>query len=598
MHLLITDRVRSQSCGVAATPWLSSLMVFGAVRQLAATIKSCPADVSPLGATSLVQWRKSNGMGSPDAFADVPMKLVREAVRNGVTYLPGPMQTPAPGAIILQREPTFELGEEQALREALTTVECRGLKRNRTCAFKNLYFNLDDNGFQVLSLEGTTFPDFKSVMLLHKFASPNKIRLKSFKSLFEFRDFVQTHSPKVHEGLSLVYDSIWHFNIGHALWDGLYPAFLALCEWGRSSEKFRSVVGIAGNCKQPGTEDGKCMSEGVFRRFGGGEFLPYSGLNGTGWHRFTDAVAGSGRKGQRSINRDYALPGASTEPLDGARLFRDRMYLSHGLEKLRVRTSEQALNGIIIDNKRFTPPEVDLLRTFANEVSSQGQIYLEYLSYGSHPYGGNFTKQLELVQGAVIHVSGPGTGQAYGPFLGDGSVHVNLGDRRSVFADFSSAADDKHVDKFVSFLEEVWSEGIPYIRALYYDPFLREPTNLQKPELFAIISNAKRLIDSSFAIPVPPGVNLSPVGQVFKEYCYANETGCEEVLSQMNGDRAVGFSSSIEDVGWCTTYAWAENIVFEKGGWSKEGQEVDGHVVSCALDRSLLQEIRSRHFGF
>merc|ERR1719424_2719413 len=109
---------------------------------------------------------------------------------------------------------------------------------------------------------------------------------KNFETLDDLRSFMVAQQPQMHEGLSLVYNTLWHHNIAHALWDGLYPAFLALCEWGKHDQKFRSVVKMISGLPCNHNKNGKCMSEGVFEKFGGGEFVQYTQLRG--WHNFAD----------------------------------------------------------------------------------------------------------------------------------------------------------------------------------------------------------------------------------------------------------------------------------------------------------------------
>jgi len=492
---------------------------------------------------------------------------------------------------------TTKVWDDDALKRALTSVQCKGSEHNRSCAFKNLYFNQDDGGFFVFSLADTKQPDFNSVMLFQKWFAKGAIRRRNFDSLGSLREFLQAHQPVVKEGLSLVYDTLFHFNIEHALWDGLYPAFLALCEFGRHDELFRSVVNLRGGGEDKAREKGEHFSEGVLRKFGGGEFMSYDQLKGSGWHVFADSIAGSGHKGQRSINRDYALPGGRT--LDGARRFRDRMYTSHGLQVPPARgLSASPLRGIIIDNKRFNSREVALLKTIAKTSSSAGEVQLEYIDYGSAPFAGNFTRQLQLIGSVGLHISGPGTSQGNGPFLPDGSVHVNLGDRHGGTVGARLQTDDH---RRVSFMEEVWSEGVPYIRALYYDPLRHHPRNYTEPVVRSLLQNAIVLARSNFTVPVEAGANLSPIGLVFKEYCASSATLCNNLLSWMNDYKRSGMSdfAGVPDAPWCSSDgAWAESMVFEMDGWSEAGVKVGNDTVHCLLDRKLLRQVRARHLGW
>jgi len=547
---------------------------------------------------------------SSDAFGDIPFEWMQNATREAEAFvkrlMPKPTGQHLPASGNDKSADVVQEGEENIWRNALTSVQCTGPERNRSCAFKNLYFNQDDGGFFVFSLEDTVHPDFNSVMLLSKWSKKGRIQRRDFASLADFRDFMEAHRPRVHEGLSLIYDTMWHFNIGYSLWEGLYPAFLSLVEWGRQGEKFRSVVGFMEGCSESALYsnrgDGKCMSEGAFKKFGGGEYLPYYQLNGTGWHCFSDSVAGSGRKGYRSINREYDLPGG--RGLDGARLFRDRMYTSHGLPAPKARASSSMdrslpLRGIIVANGRFTDAEVEMLKHVANKLSSN-ELQLQYVDYRAGALAGNFTKHLELIETVTFHISGPGTAQSYVPLLPDGSVHMNLGDRRSSVLAEPCVHANEHPspDHFISFIEENWAEGVPYVRALYYDPLRQKPADLQQPEVTSLIRHAVSLVQSGFALPVAPGANLSPVARVFTEYCSALGTGCDNTLSQLNGDHLSGLESDVLDVQWCFQASLAEHLVFENGGWSEAGKTTDGVTEHCLLDRALLRQIRARHFGW
>mmetsp|Transcript_93430 Transcript_93430/g.146986 ORF Transcript_93430/g.146986 Transcript_93430/m.146986 type:complete len:615 (-) Transcript_93430:231-2075(-) len=540
-----------------------------------------------------------------DPFDDVPSDLVRDAVRGryDLQYLVSVRNATKSALAMIdtsRRLKAAQTWDVAAVRSALTSVHCQGTELKRSCAFKNLYFNYNEGGFYVFSLEGARHPDFHSVLLLHKWSKKGAIKQKTFSSLEAFRAFLDEHLPLQHQGLSLIFDSVWHQNIGHAIWDGLYPAFSALCEWGREAESFRSVVGFKEKCHQPFADDGKCMSEGVFRRFGGDELLPYMDLKNEGWQRFDDSIAGSGRKGQRSIGKDYSLPGSREN--DRVRKFRDRMYTSHGLElprgngllKADLKPLPSPMQGIIIHNKRFAFPELELLHDIANSSSDTSQVHFRYVDFGAQPYRGSFRRQLELIGKTALHISGPGTAQAYAPFLPDRSIHINLGDRRRLPGEEESLFKGRSV----SFMEEVWSEGIPYLRALHYDPYLQAPIGLDKSHLLELIEQGTNLIRLSFPLPVPAGENLSPIARVFVEYCKAIGSECEVLIGLLNGDKRAGFKTRAPDVGWCVENAWAESIVFEMGGWSEQGLQDDGQHVQCKTDHRVLHQIRTRLLGW
>merc|ERR1711908_77824 len=92
-------------------------------------------------------------------------------------------------------------------------------------------------------------------------------------------------------------------------------------------------------------------------------------------------------------------------------------------------------------------------------------------------------------------------------------------------------------------------------------------------------------------MPVPPSLNLSPEGKVFKEFCSRNQSMCREVLHSMNpedGPRG-------RWPGICFIDAWPEYVVYEQGGWYPQGWTDKSGTSLCPLDRNLLREVRSKY---
>eukprot|EP00746_Dinoflagellata_sp_MGD_P129152 gnl/MRDRNA2_/MRDRNA2_63398_c0_seq1.p1 gnl/MRDRNA2_/MRDRNA2_63398_c0~~gnl/MRDRNA2_/MRDRNA2_63398_c0_seq1.p1 ORF type:complete len:600 (+),score=88.93 gnl/MRDRNA2_/MRDRNA2_63398_c0_seq1:120-1919(+) len=483
----------------------------------------------------------------------------------------------------------------------LSNVTCKGPQYNISCEFKNIYWEAATSKWWLFILPGTELPDLKELRFNSKFGYAAGIQVKHFPNAAAMNQFVREirdHTTK-YEGLSLIYDSIWHNNIGHALWDGLYPAYTALVQLGMPFAKYRSVAILPGDCKDETQPDGKCMSEGVFRTFGGGEWMPwYQDSLKHGWHHFAHAVAGSGRKGARIFNRDLALNGA--RELSAAWLFRQRMYQSHGLQPPVARTLSAAnrtgrLQGIIVDNKRYSPPFKSMLQTWMkNPKGTEGgtiDLQLHYIDYGAHR---NFTEHLRILRDVAVHVSAAGTGQCYAPLLPDGSVHVNLGNNG-----WPSFIHDKAEpwEKFgVSFMEEYWAEGIPYIRALYY-PVKTAHLGIRLNETVMLVQQASDLILSNFSMPVEPGKNLSPVGKTFKEYCYQDDHACEWMLGILNGVFHNGTEPGKESGDWveCFMDAWPELVVMEVGVFNDDEANPGRR---CNLrNQDLLQKLRKKYLG-
>merc|ERR1740123_1329966 len=73
-----------------------------------------------------------------------------------------------------------------------------------------------------------------------------------------------------HSGLTLATQPVYHFNVGHALFDGFYPAFVSLLQLGLEARRFRVFVlsGHLGDVERrvPGMYD---KMEKIFGEIGG-----------------------------------------------------------------------------------------------------------------------------------------------------------------------------------------------------------------------------------------------------------------------------------------------------------------------------------------
>lgn len=500
--------------------------------------------------------------------------------------------------------------DEKHVPEKLSNVTCQGPARNITCSFKNLYFESGpEPKWWVFTIKGIYMPDMEGLTFASKYGGPVPIAVHKFEDNAEAALVLKHYNAKKYRGLTLIFSAIWHQNMGHALWDGLYPAYTALTQWGRHDETYRSLVDHSSDCYQANTEDGRCMSEKVFKTFGKGDFISMQHLmeSKDQWHVFKEAIAGSGNKGARSINRDYSLPNGNVN--DTVRSFRDRMYTSYGLTPPQARTGSaqhrkggpRSMRGVIVSNSKYSRTEKVMLKSFATVAGSMasqiiqedgltGSLNLQYVDYAEM---NDFKKHLELIRHTDVHMSAVGTPSCLAPFLSDGSVHINLGNNEW------PGGQDLQVHgqpvpysqgHGVSYMEEYWSEGIPYIRALYYNSATQH-LGLKRRELQNLAMQAYKLIHSDFQIPVQPGENLSPVGKTFKEYCYSDHKACEYALKMMNGELDEKHAKDHKD---CQTYAYAEMAVFEVGAYGEDGHNGQ----HCSLHHiEKLRKIRKKYFS-
>jgi hypothetical protein len=139
-------------------------------------------------------------------------------------------------------------------------------------------------------------------------------------------------------GVTLHCNQHWHRNIRHALFDGLYPAYLALI---RFSSKHLEMFRIFAGLDNPHCDI--CLREDIYARFAGLELLTSNSIDQIMPSRclvFEELIMGSGMMCQRCIQSNYRLSDGLT--LDRSRLFRDGMYKQHGLLQPDVRRNHAA----------------------------------------------------------------------------------------------------------------------------------------------------------------------------------------------------------------------------------------------------------------
>ena len=405
--------------------------------------------------------------------------------------------------------------------------------------------------------------------------------------------------------------------MGHALFDGLYPGYVALIRFSpRHLHPFRILAKLE-DCAD-------CWTEEIYSRFAGLGLLKQSFLNQLSrdrWFVFDELIMGSGTLCQRCTQANLQLVGGVA--LDASRLFRDRMYRQHGLVRpvqrqkhsAQGRDPRELLYAYVVHNKRYTPDDQneiesairklnddtdEELRLMTNETDSlRRPLVRVYYIYYEQIRGENrnafrvnttadpskslhydlnenkFIAHLKTMRKMDIHVVGPGTGQMYQTFLPDGSVHINLGGLRPVEKLYSKEA-------YASFLEQYMTSGTPYIKGLYY-PINERPEGIKKNHVVQLIRDAAQLILQGFSLPVDPPDNLAADGQLFIEMCAKDPQFCSMVTH-----RSLQTNSLCLDL-------WVEDFVHEYEQWSVNGSKTDHGVVTCPFNRTLLHQLREKY---
>jgi hypothetical protein len=390
-----------------------------------------------------------------------------------------------------------------------------------------------------------------------------------------------TGGVRVRRGVHLMFGQDWTWNIGHALWDGLYAAWVAAVRLGHGGAT--GVLELIVEQRDVGdvaSDEERQTFDWVLRRFSGtGDYLRQRDLAALdGWVRYETVVVGSGGKGQRWMTKDMRLPGFE----DGAvRAFRDRLYAMHGMPPPRpwvAGRGRRNVTAIIVDNKRYATREKEELSKVIAVARAHGYnlAYVDWAAVGAKP--DNFGAHLKRLRVTDVYISGPGTGMMYAPLLPDKAVFVGLG-----------AVDERDGRlRWATYMEEYVCEGSPHIRAVYYPARLRVG-GIRAQVVTGLFDTAVDMAVDGFASPPPPGSNLSVEGRLFVRACARAPDACQFVLDGMNGLR--------HDSGYCVDDAWVAAAVYEVHRYNETRPvEADGkrhaECLSPKFRAALREEVR------
>lgn len=369
--------------------------------------------------------------------------------------------------------------------------------KNLSIEYKNLYAI---NGvIYYLTTEDVNLP------YVNKFTNVYGWRpqVKVFNSDLELEIYINSFNNVSSVKLSVLSDVLWYGNVAHALFDGLYPIYLALIKFGYHDDTFSF---LAGEWVSKDTFGYKVIK--LFTK--GGDLLEYPNLDKNKVYHFETLVAGTGSAGNRVVNQDCKLYG---EKWDGMGIFKKRIL------EVCNKTANKPLNEIpkiiIVNNKRYSDYELLVINKVIEHFSNSYNI--KFVDWGTG-YNKSFENQMEEIQDVDIHITGPGTGMLYMPFLKKGAVNVNVGciehtqtngARPNIKINESNAPD--HI--FPSYLEQAVCNGSDGISSIYYNRYTYN--NLEEEPLIEIINRAIAIVKNKGIL----NNNLNIDALVFKEYC-------------------------------------------------------------------------------
>lgn len=341
--------------------------------------------------------------------------------------------------------------------------------------------------------------------------------VKIFNSEQDIEQYLAAHKDKVEVELATLGDNLWYGNIGHALWDGLYPLYLALIKFGYTDSPFTLLSSDWSNKET--------MAYDIVTKFSGNHLLEYLQLDKSKIFYFKTLVAGTGNTGNRIINKEYTLYGENE--YKALSFFKQRLLRAYDISIDKA--INKRLKAIIIRNKRFNDYEATVVQKVVEYYKDT--IDIKYIDW-YHGYN-SFTAQLKELEDVDIHITGPGTGMMYMPLLKKGAVNVNLGymehtqtntSRPNIFVKGSTAED--HL--LPGWMEQSVCAATTDVTTLYYDRITHN--YLEIGPMVELINQAISIATNNIILNNKH--NLDAL--VFKEYCKRVENA-DAVCSYLTG---------------------------------------------------------------
>jgi hypothetical protein len=431
-----------------------------------------------------------------------------------------------------------------------TSVRCTDVSNSsipdtiRTCEYRNLYLHNGD--FVAVMMPGEE-GQVQTVWKTSKVAETYRPKVREYGAPLA-SEVVRAGGLGQYWGVHVWFGEPWTNNIGHALWDGLYAAWVAYLTMGLDPKAQFTLIADQ-YYHLYSTRDAQA-ADFIFRKFGGHDkYLRWGDMvDWKGWYRFDTVIMGIGAKGQRWMTPDQRLPGTE---LGSVAKFRDRMYRVYGVGRPRKWTKRprRDIRAIIVHNKRYNEVERREIDKVVALARSQhyNLKYIDWADIGSKP--NNMKQHLEVLRDTDVYISGPGTGMMYAGFMPDQAVFVALGEL--------VRQPDGSV---IRWMEQYILEGSPFLRAIYYPTRLRT-SGLHALVLTSLFDTAVDLVADGFSTSAEPGINLSVEGRLFVRTCKSHPGPCQAVLDGMNGLKYGPLTEDMKDP--CAHNGWVEFLVYE-----------------------------------
>ncbi|KAF4669822.1 hypothetical protein FOL47_002337 [Perkinsus chesapeaki] len=615
------------SCG--ARSWALGLFWFAAISStvLAAFILVYFAPLSSSGRPAGLFFRRSPKPIPPPH----PYGIQRQTLNDGHYLAAGDLTNISHGRPEYVDFITTAMEETKKDTKLWTGVQCTGHQLNHSCIFDNLYYTPKDEKFHVIlpsfaQIRRANYygrpvdvsSDPSSLLMSRDHLTPDAVEMvlancsdffmgdvpfiptggnftpiiHIFNSSSEALSWLSASSP--HTGLPTIIDgltvygfSLYMHNVGHLLYDGIYPLFISMIRFGYGEARVNAAFRIVYNeMHQPGQ---KVPADTVVPKFFGGTYYRLNDFS-EDLYRFQRVIVGSRRMAHRSLNLQGTMPGSYSFE-NSLYYFTQRLKAAYGLvpwtdfmsANAEIKTDRAAggCKGVFTDNKRFTEHERAMFRSILAKLKKSGLCDIIFLQWEEH----SFREQLEIFSESDVYISGVGTGITRAHMIKPGGVVVNLGE-------FETIGYPPRVQ--ASYRDVQFSTGAPYLGVLFYPARLWNIYGEFQPEAVEdIIEQAVRKVKEGFVLPRPLEDGLSHVGKTFSQYCEQSPEDCDELNSELNP-----FDDANNDY-WCALCSWPEYIGLDSMWHEGQSCEWYGAARQCKFNYRLFEECQSPdHIAF
>ncbi|KAF4680467.1 hypothetical protein FOZ60_013455 [Perkinsus olseni] len=512
-----------------------------------------------------------------------------------------------------------------------TSVQCTGSRLNRSCIFDNFYYVPSEEKFHIVlpassrirsaPYAGRPVEVAKDVVLSGPYDG-SVVTEASVRSLIDgCSDFFMgdvdyeptgnRFEPIIHildspldaqmwvmyhtttgatfrPGLTVYGFALYMHNVGHALYDGIYPMFISMLRFGYGAADVNVLFKMVYNgVLKPGMH---VIGDDIAPVFGGGTYTHLDDLTDP-LYRFQRVIVGSRRMAHRSFNTYSTLPGSYTYE-NALWYFSRRLQSRYGLidsktamdpaAEIKPGVRDGTCRGVITDNKRFDAADRKMFYELIDKLKDEGVCDFTFVDWKKY----SFEEQLELFTNSDVYVSGVGTGITRAHLTRPGGAVVNLGE-------LEKFGTPERVQ--ISYRDVQFAAGAPYLQALYYPAKLWNVYGRLQPEAVElIVRQAVDRVKTGWTLPRPLEDGISIVGEAMAKYCRASPSDCEDLESEFNVD-----DRPDQDDPWCSLCMWPDYIGLDTMWRADTTCEWYDKTRQCKLNYALYDSCRSPdHLAF